>query len=491
MKCFAALRFSIVIVLICAAACLATDWPQWRGPFFNGSTDERDLPASWSATENVAWVGPLPGPSGATPIIANGRVFVTSMVKGTPQFVALCFDAKTGRQLWRKDVGSDPRRYPRNNMVSPSPAADGRRVFFLYGEGTLVGFDFDGKELWSRNIEKEYGNLALQFGYSSSPVLCDGKLFITVIRRNKPYREPWADEPLDSFIAALDPATGQNLWKQQRKTNAFDEGMETYSTSIPFLRDGRVELLTTGGDFILAHDPATGEELWRFEYWTRKVRDSRIIPTLVTGAGLIFGTRHKHKGVFALQPPVLWRGRRDPKRERSRLGTRPVLASRGHLGDPKRDVSRLGTLGLALPDHHAPGKPQEQGQDALATGQILWEFDEAAPDCSTPLFYEGRLYVLDGLKRKVVTCFDPRTGRQFWQGRLPGSRPWWASLTAGDGKLYCINEDGEIAVLQAGGSEFKVLFETAIEEPDIQSSISIAGGHLFIRTAENLYCIGR
>jgi len=433
MRRLAPLRFSIIIVVISAASCLAADWPQWRGPFFNGSTDERDLPASWSPTQNMAWVSPLPGPSGDTPVISNGRVFVSSMVKGTGEFVALCFDAATGRQLWRKDIGSDSRRYPRNTMVSPSPAADGKHVFFLYGEGTLIGFDFDGTELWSRNIEKEYGNLALQFGYSSSPVLHDGRLFITVIRRDRPYREPKADAPLDSFIAALDPVTGQTLWKQQRKTNAFDEGMETYMTPIPFVREGRVELLATGGDFVTAHDPATGKELWRFEYWTQKVRDSRIIPTLVTGAGLIFGSRHKHQGVFALEPPA---------------------------GDG-------------------------------SGGRILWEFDEAAPDCSTPLFYEGRLYVLDGLKRKMVTCFDPRTGEQFWQGKLPGSRPWWASLTAGDGKLYCINEDGGIVVLQAGGSEFKVLFETTIGEPDIQSSISISEGHLFIRTAENLYCIGK
>ncbi len=489
-------RFALLTALVSVLALpvFATDWPQWRGPFFNGSSDERDLPTSWGPTQGIAWVSPLPGPSGATPVISNGRVFVSSMVKATPEFVALCFDAGTGKQLWRRDVGSDARRYPRNNMVSPSPAADGQRVFFLFGEGSLVAFDFEGRQLWSRNIEKEYGNLALQFGYSNSPVLYDGRPYVTVIRRDRPYREPRADGPLDSFLLALDPATGRNLWKQPRRTDAFDEGMETYMTPVPFIRNGKVELLATGGDFITAHDPATGKELWRFEYWSRKVRDSRIIPTLVTGDGLIFGTRHKHKGVFALEPPAPWRGR-------------PALASQGQLG-------------LASPDHHtavaseergqdalatgergqdalATGEQgqdalatEERGQDALATGRILWEFDEAAPDCSTPLFYEGRLYVLDGLKRKVVTCFEPRTGRQFWQGRLPGSRPWWASLTAADGKLYCINEDGGIVVLRAGGNEFEILFQTTIEEPGIKSSIAIAGGRLFIRTAENLYCIG-
>ncbi len=425
--------FSLGLVLVASLSAAATDWPQWRGPFFDGSTDEKEVPVSWTATEGIAWVAPLPGPSGATPIVSNGRVFVTSMVKGTGDFVAMCLDAGTGKLLWQKTVGSDSRRFPRNNMASPSPAADGSRVFFLYADGTLVGFDYEGKELWSRNIEKEYGNLALQFGYSNSPFLHDGRLFITVIRRDKPYRDPPAAALLDSFLLAIDPKTGQNLWKQQRKTNAFDEGMETYSTPVPFVRDGRTELLLTGGDFITAHDPATGRELWRFEYWREKIRDSRVIPSLVTGEGLIFGALHKHKGVFAVEPPA------------------------GN-GDPAR---------------------------------ILWEFDEAAPDCSTPLFYEGRLYAFDGLRRKTVTCLDPGTGKTFWQGKVSGRGPWWSSPTAAGGKLYLISEAGDIVVLQAGGEEFKVLFETQFAEGAIQSSIAISGGRLFIRTAQNLYCIGK
>jgi len=428
---------AIIMALLLCAPVWATDWPQWRGPFFNGSTDEKGLPQSWSWTEDVAWVSPLPGPSGATAIICKGRVFVTSMVEKGPDFVALCFDAKDGRKLWENKVGSDSRRFTRNNMASPSPVTDGQRVFFLYASGDLIGFDYEGNRLWSRNIEAEYGNLALQFGYSSSPLLHGGKLFVLVVRRNKAYPQGRAkdDRPLDSFLMALDPKTGDTLWKQQRLTNAFDEGMETYSTSIPFVHNGRTEILNTGGDFVTAHDPDSGKELWRFEYWTRKVRDSRIIPTLVTGDNLIFGTRHKHGGVFALQP--------------------------GNESNP-------------------------------AEARIVWEFDGPAPDCTTPLYYQDRLYVLDGIRNgKVVTCLDPKTARQFWQGALGGRGPWRASLTGADGKLYCINETGEIVVLAAGGDEFKILFETRIDETPIQSSISVAGGHLFIRTAQNLYCIGK
>lgn len=425
----------VVVAVLLGGPCLGTDWPQWRGPFFNGSTDESDLPASWSESENLQWVKPLPGPSGATAVIASGRIFVSSTVKGSPDFVALCLDARTGKELWQRHVGSDSRRLPRNNMASPSPATDGQRVFFLYGNGELVGFDVQGERLWSRNIEKEYGNLALQFGYSNSPFVYDGRLFVVVIRRNRPYRKPEADGPLDSFVMALDPATGRTLWKQPRTTNAFDEGMETYTTPIPFIRNGKAELLNTGADFVTAHDPATGKELWRFEYWHEKVRDSRVIPSLVSGAGFVFGARHKSEGVFALQPP---------------------------------------------------------GTGADASGRILWEFTAAAPDCSTPCFYRDRLYVLDGMRHgKVVTCLDPRTGRQFWQGKIGGRGPWRASLTAADGKLYCINETGEVVVLRAGDDRFEILFETKIDEPRIQSSISVADGRLYIRTAENLYCIGK
>jgi len=419
-----------VITLLLSLSAPATEWPQWRGPFFNGSTDEKNLPHSWGENQNVAWISPLPGASGATPVICNDRIFVSSMVGRGPGFVALCFDAADGRKLWEKSVGSDSRRFPRNNMTSPSPVTDGKSVFFLYGSGHLAGFDYDGKELWSRNIETEYGNLALKFGYGSSPLLLDGRLFIVVIRRNEPYRPPGADGPLDSYLMALDPKTGRTIWKQQRPTDAFDEAMETYSTPVPYIRNGKTEILNTGADFVTANDPKTGNELWRFEYWTRKVRDSRVIPSLVTGDGLIFGCRHKHGGIFALEP----------------------------------------------------------GRSA----RIVWEFDSPVPDCSTPLYYNGRLYVLDGIKHgKVVTCLDPKTGRQFWQGKIGGRGPWRASLTGADGKLYCINETGEIVVLAAGGNEFKIIFETKTDETPIQSSITISNGRLFIRTAKNLYCIGK
>ena len=170
-------------------------------------------------------------------------------------------------------------------------------------------------------------------------------------------------------------------------------------------------------------------------YQTTKVRDSRIVPSLVAGEGLIFGTKYKHRGIFALKPA---------------------------------------------------------GVDNNSEPSIAWEFNGPSPDVSSPLYYKNRLYVLDGMTEgKVVTCLDPKTGEKIWQGTIGGRGPWRASLTGAGDKLYCINETGEVVVLAAGGDEFKVLFETKIDESPIQSSIAVANCRLFIRTAQKLYCIGK
>ena len=426
----------LTAILTTSIPVLGTDWPQWRGPFLNGSTDEQNLPDSWSETENIAWVIPLPGPGGATPIISNGRVFVSSMVGSSNDFVALCFDAKDGKKLWEKPVGSTTRRFRNNTMVSPSPVTDGKNVFFLYGSGDLVGFDFEGSKLWSRNIADDYGTLTVSFGYSASPLLFQNKLYIIVIRRDRPPRGGQTNsEPLESFLMALNPQNGETIWKQPRPSNTYAESMESYTTPMPFINNGRVEILNIGSDFVTANDPNDGKELWRFEYKTTKVRDSRIVPSLVTGDGLIFGTRYKHHGVFALKPA---------------------------------------------------------GADNNSEPSIAWEFNGPSPDVSSPLYYKNRLYVLDGMTEgKVVTCLDPKTGEKIWQGTIGGRGPWRASLTGAGDKLYCINETGEVVVLAAGGDEFKILFETKIDEGPIQSSIAVANGRLFIRTAQKLYCIGK
>ena len=423
----------VTMVLLLSHWSFASDWPHWRGPFLNGSSDEKNLPNSWSQTENVVWVSPLPGPSGATPVICKGRVFVSSTKKGSDELLALCFDAKSGKELWRKKLGASSRKVPRNKMATPSPVTDGKHVYFLYGSGELAGLDYDGNVLWSRNIETEYGNISIKYGYSSSPLLYKDKLYILIHRRHKSYRSP-ESSTLDSFILAVDPKTGKNIWKQPRKTDALDESLDSYSSPILNQSGGRTEILVIGGDYVTANDPATGKELWRYGYAEQKSERWRNVSSPVMGEGLIFGVRPRGgNGLFALK---------------------------------------------------------NGGGGTLSDDQIAWTFDGPTPDACTPLYYKGNLYVLDGKSRRVLTCLDAKTGQQKWQGKLGGSGgPWYASVTAADDKLYCINEASEAVVFAAGDGEFKILSRIDMEDKPVQASIAISEGRLYIRTASKLTCV--
>ena len=91
----------LMVGLVFGLNAFGNDWPRWRGPFHNGSSDEKNLPASWSETENIRWVTPLPGASGSTPIICAGRIFVSSADANSKDLLALCIGAKDGKELWR------------------------------------------------------------------------------------------------------------------------------------------------------------------------------------------------------------------------------------------------------------------------------------------------------------------------------------------------------------------------------------------------------
>lgn len=425
----------VIVSLILAGQVLAGDWPHWRGPFLNGTSDEKGLPETWSTTQNVAWSAPLPGHSSATPVIAGGKVFVSSTEEDSDNLFALCFDVKSGKELWRRRLGRSSRQVPRNNMATSSPVTDGNRVYFMYGSGELAGLDHEGKSLWSRNLDSEYGNISMKYGYSSSPLLYDNKLYILMQRRDRTYRSPDSSN-LDAFMLAVDADTGKNIWKQPRETDAMDESQDSYSSPLLYTNNGRDEIVVIGADYVTANDPATGNELWRYGYAVEKKSQWRNISSLGLGQGLLYGIRPKGgSGLFALKS-----------------------GGRGNLGD----------------------------------SFVAWQFNGPTPDVCTPLCYKGNVYVLDGKSGGILTCLDAKTGRQKWQGTLGKRTPAWrASVTAADDKLYCINEGAEAVVLAAGGDEFKVLSRIDMDDKPVQASIAIAEGRLFIRTANLLYCISK
>jgi len=250
------MRRGLVAVAICLLSSVvahAQNWPQWRGPSLNGVSTEKNLPVKWTTEENVVWKTAMPGWSGSTPIIWRDRIFLN--VADGNNLSLWCLDKTSGEVLWKKPLASDNVKRQKQNMSSPSPVTDGRSVYVMTGTGVLKGFDFTGKELWSREIQKEYGQFGLNWGYASSPLLFEDSLYVQVLHGMK------TDDP--SYVMRIDKKSGKTIWKVDRPTNALRESPDSYTTP-GLLRYGKTtEIVITGGDCVTGHDPATGKELWR------------------------------------------------------------------------------------------------------------------------------------------------------------------------------------------------------------------------------------
>ncbi len=433
-------------LLLTAAAATAADWPNWRGPAFNGSTDEVGLPVQFSPKEGVRWSVELPGPSAATPIVWGDSVFVSSTDPKAKKLLAICVDRKTGQVKWQQEAGSgyrpagmgDPIALDhRSNYASPSPVTDGKRVVYFYGNGDLVAFDFTGKKLWARNLQQDYGDFCFGWTFSSSPQLFDGRLYFQVLQRDLAVSGRGKDGS-QSYLLAMDPATGKELWRVFRPSPAKLESREAFSTPVPYVHNGRKEILLAGGDVLTGHDAATGKELWRWGTWNPgHNHDSlRLVPSPVAGGGVILGCGPKQKQVFAVKA--------------------------GGQGD----MSETGTA---------------------------WQSELRSPvttDVPTPVFYRNKFYVLSDVK-KTISCVEPADGKVVWSVPVPGQAACWASPTGADGKLYLMSLRGDVHVLDAEKGQVLATNPMAEGEDELRSTVVAARGNLFIRTNNRLYCIGK
>lgn len=243
----------VVLIAFPLTAVYADNWPQWRGPELNGVSREKNAPVRWSSTENIAWRIALPSWSGSTPIIWGDRIFL-HVADGDDLFL-WCVERKAGATLWKKRLGGGNVKMRKQNMSSPSPVTDGKGVYVMTGTGVLKGFDFDGRELWSREIQKDYGQFGLNWGYASSPLLYGDSLYVQVLHGMN------TDDA--SYVLRIDKATGKTAWRVERPTSAIRESPDSYTTPALLSYGKTTEIVITGGDRVTGHDLATGKELWR------------------------------------------------------------------------------------------------------------------------------------------------------------------------------------------------------------------------------------
>jgi outer membrane protein assembly factor BamB len=282
-------------ILAASTTLLADNWPHWRGPTHDGVSKETGLPIKWSATEGVAWKLPLPAYSGSTPIIWGDTIFLNmATANGTGDLELWAVDRSKQQVSWKRPIAGGNHIERKQNMSSPSPVTDGKTVWTMTGVGILKAFDFSGKELWTRDIQTDYGRFGLNWGYASSPLLHENALYVQVLHGMKTDDTP--------YVLRIDKTTGKTIWKVDRPTDAVLESPDAYTTPALLQYTGKTEIVITGGDVVTGHDPETGKELWRADVLNpTNNRNYRIVASPSIAAGLIIAPS-RNNPLVAIRP---------------------------------------------------------------------------------------------------------------------------------------------------------------------------------------------
>jgi outer membrane protein assembly factor BamB len=431
------LAVSVLVVLVTT---LAADWPRFLGPNGSATSTDKDLPTSWGTARNIAWKVKVPGYGWSSPIVWGDKVLLTT---------AVCDHQE-------KPTGS----------VNWQPAGSRRLADTPYRWEVYCFHAEDGKVLWKRTVARHKPTYAINSSntYASETPVTDGERVYAffaeagIFAFDREGKQLWhkdlgvyrtygshgtgaspvldgerlflqSDNDEKSFLVALEARTGKELWRAARA--------ETTGWSTPLVWKNRVrtEVVCLGSKQVCSYDPGTGKLLWQLSG-----TNGQAFASPVADSDLLYAGTGGQTG-----------------------GGRPLFAVKaGAAGD------------ITL----TPGATSNSG--------VAWHQPNAGPLISTPLLYQGHLYILEQ-SIGVLSCYDARTGRQAYRKRLPRARGFLASAWACSDRVLCLDESGQTFVVRSGGT-FQLLGRNDIGEA-CWASPALARGALFLRTAEHLCCI--
>ncbi|MDP6409775.1 MAG: PQQ-binding-like beta-propeller repeat protein [Planctomycetota bacterium] len=418
-------------------------WPSFRGRGASGISEGAALPVRWDVESGagVAWRTPIPGLAHSSPVIFGERIFLTTAVREAGEaelkvglygdiapvddesphtFAVVCVDRSSGEVLWERaafeGVPTD-RRHPKGSHAASTPTTDGERVVALFGSEGLFCYSAEGELLWQRDLgELNAGFYRLpgaEWGFGSSPVIHERLVLVQ------------ADIQGDSFLAALDIETGEDVWRTPR-----DE-FPGWGSPTVVVTESRSQVVVNGFKHIGGYDLASGAQLWKL------VGGGDLpTPTPIFAQGLVFIT-NAH-GRFA-----------------------PILAI---------DPAASGELAM---------KAEE-------SEYMVWSRMRRGNYMQTPLVHGDGLYLCSDAG--ILACYDARSGEERFRERLgSGGTGFTASAVAGDGKLYLTSEQGEVFVVRAG-AQIDLLAVNSLGE-ECMATPAIAEGVVFWRTRRHLVAI--
>lgn len=259
-----------------AAIPMDVNWPSWRGDG-SGISDDTNLPVFWNATNHVAWRTPLPGEGSSSPIVCDGRVFLTASSDHGTNRLVLCLDARDGHLLWQRQFVAEriPETDPKAGYAPATPATDGRRLYVFFDSPGLMAFDLEGSRLWTLPL----GPFKSPYNITASPVVFRDRVI------------QCCDHAGEAFILAADCVTGQVLWKTPRKASY------QYGTPLLFKHGGEWQVIV-GASIVRAYDPLNGRERWS----CAGLSDC-VAPSPVAGDdGLLYATSGRNGPSLAINP---------------------------------------------------------------------------------------------------------------------------------------------------------------------------------------------
>jgi outer membrane protein assembly factor BamB len=340
------------------------------------------------------------------------------------RWVLYAVDKRTGRIRWTRTAAQgEPRnkRHIKSTYASASPATDGRIVVAWFGSQALFAYDVDGGLRWAVDLGRvdmgAYDIPAYEWGPASSPIIWNNLVIVQ------------CDTQADSFLLALDAATGETVWKTPR------EELPSWGTPTVVNTPAGPELITNASNFVRGYDPRTGGELWRLGGSSKITAPT---PIFAGGLHIVASGRAPERPIFAVRP-----------------------GARGDLTLTKGQTESL---------------------------HVAWSKTARGSYMPTPLAYRRLLYVL--ANNGVFDAYEIATGKEIYRQRLPliGSG-FSASPVAADGKIYLSNEDGEMLVIAAGPA-YAHIATNSMNEP-LMATPALSEGVMYIRGASTLFAIGR
>lgn len=464
----------LATVLLLALGQSSDSWPAFRGPAGNAiAVGQKDLPTEIGPDQYVLWKTPLPS-GHSSPIVYGDRIFLTAVEKKKLYTIAL--DRVSGKELWRKEapVNSLEKIHSIGSYAQATCATDGFHVVSHFGSSGLFCYDFQGKQLWHLPLTSQ----KTEFGAAASPLVVDGKVILT------------QDFDADSNLSAFDVKTGKLLWKADRAE--FATG---YACPIIWPVDGKKQIVQMGTLRAIGYDLETGKEIWTVRGMARVCN---MTPTISPDNHLILAGwgAGADPGDKMLPPPfeefvAEHDANKDGVIQEKEMPKGPFRERYPHFDrnrDEKIDKAEWDTMRkifAAANNRMVAIRPGGKGD--ITKTHVVWEQKKQLPFIPSPLVYQGSIFLIKN--GGLLSSIDPKTGESVKYERIPNAGNYYASPVGGDGKVFLVNQAGELTVVSAEAN-WQVLHSVNFGE-DVYATPAIIDGKIYFRTAGHLYCFGR